>query len=679
MNLLEELQNTVAKAKTPEQAQKLLVDYLSSLDFSNEEMKRSGFSLVSHFLERVQKGEQLNLLETKAIVTTMFKIVMEDYGLKDIKIHFRDKTPEEKFVAAFYRDHDKSVTFFNDSQEFKDFMSGNLDLNTRLNILSNDIFRVVAHELRHAVQFRRLESNSIRPEDVNTRNFLMSKQFLSQQFSEIAPKYKRTNINKQLYSLNHDKFIYEIDANAAAHSETIYLLEELSPTLFEKQINQQRRYRDERLDKLKNSENIEWKHDTNPNNDVVNANHKASLVIDTVLPQLNSKDRKFLFEKNPILHMTYNPDGSKKSLEQVEREREANINRILVTGTPEDVKKQVPRIIRTYETAIESDPVLSFERCMKQIATLSWDGARYYSRGGENLEEKWDHAKVIAELNAAVKKAEKLASYIEEVDYKIVKQAFAKCKKDLEISKKTDQRSWMFYNEKRRAMYGIEREIMLNRDFRIIKERDRKEAAKKRMNEMQAKETIKKVFPNFNPQNIRFEGIANSSVLKEANNVEEKLLLMESLKQYMQDSAKYRQTKHKTPVVSQQDLYMAIRSFYNFEATDEQKQEFERKLKNGEIELLKNVYTEDGYLERKQELLPHATKKIESVTKEEIKQVKEQPLPAPKQEPQTTRQEEKEEFDEYGIKIPPKENGMKSANEIPLRNAQRQQNFERTM
>lgn len=171
--------------------------------------------------------------------------------------------------------------------------------------------------------------------------------------------------------------------------------------------------------------------------------------------------------------------------------------------------------------------------------------------------------------------------------------------------------------------------------------------------EKQAEEIIKKVFPNFTPQNtITREITKYSSVV--VDNAEQKLLLMESYKKYVQDCVKYRQTTHKIPRVSSQDLLAAIHDYYSFQLTDAQKQDFERKLKNGEIEILKNVYTDDGYLDKKREILPHATKKVEPAKKVEIKQGKQQPTPAPQKSPQT-RKQEKVEYDEYGVRILPKE------------------------
>ncbi len=650
MNLLEDLQKVIVKAKTPDQAEKIAVDYLTKLDFKDDNDKNDGLAFVSHLLGRVQNGESLNLLETKAMVMTLTKVIAYDFGLDNIKVKFRDKKPDEKLVAAYYVNQDRSVTFFNDSNEFLNFMSSNLSLNSRLNLFSQYIVRVVAHELRHAVQYDRLTAMGLKPEEITQREYLTGKQFLAQELSEIAPKYRRSDFYQNLYLGNHDNFIYELDADAAAHNETISILQDLSPVLFQNQMRVQSELRRECLNKLNHYDEIEWGHDTNPNNDLVNANHKASLVLDTVLPQINGRDRKNMFEENPILNITYNSDGSKKPLEQVERERDANINRLLVMGTPEEVKKKVPKIIRTYETAIESDPVLSFERCMRQIADLSWDGTRYYTRGGETLEERYDHAKVISELNAAVEKAKKLASYIEESDFKIIRHAFAKCNKDLELSKKTDLRSTMFYDEKRSAMFSIEQEIMKNRDFKNIMDQDKKEAAKRRMIQTQAEETLKKVFPNFTPQTIVFDEVAGG-LFKEANNVEQKLLLLESYKKYVQDSTKYRQTKHKMPEVSSSELLNAIFSLYDFQATDEQKQEFEKKLKAGEITPLKNIYSDDGYLELKQELLPHKPKEAEPVTAK-----KPEPAKAPEQsQPIKPLEEEKsepeEEYDEYGVKI----------------------------
>lgn len=704
MNLLEEIQKAIAKARTPDQAERLAVEYIAKLDMKNPDTRQQAVERCKQILSVVEDNREISSLDAKTLHSLITKIHLSDIGL-DIPFRYisRDEAVKKHNVSTttlgFYTPSSDSITFIDETvygflttraltEEFRDKSNPNKPQTegiklTKFNSIAEQI-QTICHECQHAIQKRTFEGLQL--DQMTTDGYIIDKQNATREcYLTATSKYGKNEI----YWDNHDEFYNELDADEKGYEQSLGLLRELSPSIYQTAVE---RFGFEKLrqtckEKKRSYEEVTWSHKTNPNNAPVSASHKASMIIDTILPQLSSSRRKDIFKEIPSLYITYNSDGSKKSLAQVEREREANINRLLVMGTPEEIKVKVPRIIRTYETAIESDPVLSFERCMKQIAELSWDGTRHYSRGGESLEEKYDHAKVIAELKAATEKAGELASYIEDCDYKIVKQAFAKCKRDLEISKKTDQRSWRFYNEKRRAMYGIESEIMKNRDFKIVKERDEREAAKKRMNEMQAEEIIKKVFPNFTPQNIIFEDVANGSLFKEADNVEQKLLLIESYKKYVQDCAKYRQTKHKLPQVSSQDLLAAIHNFYNFQYSDLQKQEFERKLKNGEIEILKNVYTDDGYLDRKQELLPHATKKVEPVTQEEIKQVKEQPTSAPQQAPQTRKQEEKEEFDEYGVRIPPKETQPTTrANDQAVRSAQeqqeehvRQQGYERSM
>ncbi len=45
------------------------------------------------------------------------------------------------------------------------------------------------------------------------------------------------------------------------------------------------------------------------------------------------------------------------------------------------------RVSKLYDSAIESDPLLSFEKCMRHIARLSWYEDRYFTNGG--LEVKY--------------------------------------------------------------------------------------------------------------------------------------------------------------------------------------------------------------------------------------------------------------------------------------------------
>ncbi len=59
-----------------------------------------------------------------------------------------------------------------------------------------------------------------------------------------------------------------------------------------------------------------------------------------------------------------------------------------MTSTPDkNVNVTAMRVSKLYDSAIESDPLLSFEKCMRHIARLSWDEDRYFTNGG--LEVKY--------------------------------------------------------------------------------------------------------------------------------------------------------------------------------------------------------------------------------------------------------------------------------------------------
>ncbi len=661
MDFIEEIQKAVAKAKTPEQAEEKVVELINKTDFSDSAIKQQSIIYIQDILENyIALNKPITSLQAKTMHCILCKQALTEQGVPDIKITYR-----KEGGSPCFRDDRKCIDFC-DNPEFSSVCSYTYLLKPYCKDIEKSeksrlayIARCIAdieHEARHAVQFIKMMPKTL--DEITPRSYLMAKQHIARMCSDVTDlKYNKNGLNAgKLYLENHEQFLYEVDAYYTGFKRALEKLKILSPKAYNVAITQERF--GEKLNNwninLESYNDIEWQHDTNPTDTGVKANHKASLIIDTILPNITSSHRKYYFQNYPTLHLTYNHDGSKKSLEQVEREREANINRILVTGTPEDVKKKVPKIIQIYETAIESDPVLSFERCMKQIAMLSWDGTRHYTNGVDTLEEKYDHAKVMAELKATTEKAKKLASYIEDSDYKIVKRIFSKCKRDLETSKKTDIKNSMFYGEKKLAMFKIKKEIMTNRDFKSIEENDRKIAAQKKMAQMQAEEIIKKVFPNFTPQNIIFESLTNGSLFKETNNVEQKLLLEESYKRYVKDLMKSSGKMQGQSFVTGGELLTAIKNYYNFEVTDEQRLEFERKLKNGEIKTLKNIYSDDGYSEQNLELLPHKTTTVEPEKQEENKQTR------PKQTTTFKPKEEKkhkdeEEYDEYGI-IKPKKN-----------------------
>ncbi len=691
MDLIEELKNI--ESKSPKQAQEKTVAFLSRVDFSDSNLSEQGTDYIRHILnDYIAVNKPITELQAITMHCILCKQSLTEQGLNDvsIKYHQADGNP------PYYRDDENSINFccnpvIDGSVCCKAYLldpyceNNEKSEKTRLGYFANRIM-ALEHEIRHTVQFTQKMESSL--DDATPNNYLMAKEHIARLCSLLpGGKYNKNNTN--LYSENHDQFLYEIDAYRTGYKRALDRLKTLSSRAYQVAITSERF--GEKLNKwnfdLEKYTEIEWKHDTNPNNSGVKANHKASLIIDTTLPKLSSKERSFCFQKYPILSLTYNADGSKKLLEQVEQERDANINELLVSTqvTPVEIQRKVPRIIKIYETAIESDPVLSFERCMKQIAELSWDSNRAYSgEQQQELEDKYNYSKVMKELRAIVEKAEKLATYIEEVDYKTVKQIFSKCKRDLKVSNMHDKNSQRFWLDKQNEMRKIERAIMLNRDFRLIEERDIKEAQKKRMEINQAEEILKKVFPGFEPHKMHFKGITKEGDIEAFNNVEEKLLLEESYKRYTKDViARAKKTKEPA-IVAGVELTTAIKTFYDFEVTEEQRQEFKRKLELGEITPLKNVYSDEGYFEFKQELKPHSSPITENETsqhkkteQEEDKQQQQQVTPendvtAKKQEERNgqTIKEEQTYVDEYGV-VRQKDDNLKNNHQEINRNFER--------
>lgn len=594
MNLIAELENEFknkGKKGTAEEQEKIALEFLSSLNFKDKDIQSQALEYVRHMLsDYVEKNEPVSPLETKMMYSMITKTSLAKLGLDDVKIEFRNRTDADRNAAAFYAHNNKTITFYNDvvcdKYEFLNSYPGVNGGDSRLDYFARQVM-VMEHEIAHAEQFNEIDKQIVNGNTITPRSYIIQQQSLARYFATaLNTKYYKKDAVDRLYWDNHDQFYYEIDADKQGIERMLEMTQTISPRMYEIAINEKRNSYLKTLNKknneLANYDEIKWKHDTNPNNGEVSASHKASLIIDTILPKLGRGQRKGFFEKYPALNVLYNEDGSKKSLEQVEKEKQAKIHDILVNGSDDNIQSDANGIANLYDTAIEGDALLSLERSLQHIARLTWGSDRYFTDGGNEV--KYSPKHIRKEMYDAKEKAMQIASTIEGVDAKNAKNLFAKYEKEAMNCKKSNDGSLRFYEDKKLALYNIQNAFYHNEEYKqTIKEQQEKqhqENLAKQQNKNHAQSVLKKVFPEFNPTSNIMDGE------QLVPNKHEKMMLMEACRQYLKSVPSIKGEDF-VPTVT---IRNAINDFYDFDLTQEDVDKFNSMLKEEKVELPKNRY-----------------------------------------------------------------------------------------
>lgn len=602
MRLIQELEREIAtKAKTTslEEKERIAVDFLSKVNFKDSSVRVQAIQHIQHLLrDKVEVNEALTSLDAKILHCLYVKMALSNAGLEDTPIHYRDKTVEDKNAEAYYYSGDKSLNFFNQSvcdQVYwlkpycKDVKKS---AQSRYNYLARQVF-VVEHEIQHILQYKEIEEHKTQ---ITPRTYIMVQQIVARDLSSTkGTKYFDESLDAdRLYDKNHDQFYYEIEADKFGIERTLKVLKSLSPLAYEIAIDEKQNSYVKNLSAKKHDlehycDEITWKHDTNPEDKQVLATHKASMIIGTVLPKLSSKQRKEYFETYPSLAIVFNEDGTRKTLDQVEQEKQNKINQLLINGTDRDVQQNATNIATIYDLAIESDAVLCFEKCLQHITRLTWDSDRYFTNNG--IEVKYNPSEIRKELSEATKKAKLIAGYIEDADAKKIKAVFTKYRKERN-DKITNMLNQRFYEDKVRALSEIEQEFYYNKEAkRTIKEdeeRIKKNREKKKMEKNKALEIIQTLFPKFDPNPHPYYILNEGEI---SNNVDELLMLMEAYKEYVKTIVRDSENiKTQADFLPAGELRKAIETLYDFEPTPEQLAQFQRDLKDGKIQVVNNKY-----------------------------------------------------------------------------------------
>lgn len=112
----------------------------------------------------------------------------------------------------------------------------------------------------------------------------------------------------------------------------------------------------------------------------------------------------------------------------------------------------------------------------------------------------------------------------------------------------------------------------------------------KKQAKIDAERVLRTVFPNFQINPIYYIGILNGAMVQETNNIEEKIKLIESYKQYRNMFAKLspeEKIKYPSPI----SVLNSIHLVYDFRVPEDKKVEFGEKAANNEIPLIDSILT----------------------------------------------------------------------------------------
>ena len=572
-----------------------IVSKICELDFTDSAVKQNVENFASHILNGKIGGQlKISRAQAKVLIASITKKTLVENGLNDTKIIIRPRTQNDS-GGAFYRNDDNSITFFEENicnqRQFLDKYSDNLErsMQGRYNEFNRQLF-VLNHEIEHAVQFTKIAKEMKGENSLDSASYIIQMQDCARRLSSLnGVKYRENGMSGLYDTKNHDQFYMELDADKAGYERTLKFLQKVCPKAYDLAVDERigwayKKKLEVTKAKLEEYHKETWTHGTNPNNGPVSAMHKTSMIIDSVLPQLGADDKKYVFQNWPAVGITHNEDGSRKTLEQVETEKQKAVSRV----NAEKGTAEADKLAKVYETAIEGDAVLSFEKCLQHIARLSSDSDRYFTDSGEEI--RYNKAKLFTELKETTEKASMLASYIEDQDAKLVKKTFARYQKEARHTKIRDMKTQLLSQEKKMALIKIENQIHHNRDIKKVEEKEQAEKETKRKELETAKETLKKVFPDFEPHPEIFE-FGEKDVIA-SNNTKEKALLQTAVRDYQKRLTKSKEFAQGNfvPIYQIRD---AIDRVYPFEFTPEDQKLVDSMLSSGEIKPIRHVFSEE--------------------------------------------------------------------------------------
>lgn len=583
---------------------KTLLENLDSIDFSDAENRKAAEGFVSNILNVKigRNNEQITDFQAVAMhyMIARFSIIDQGVSVDKINYSYREK---DTYGGAFYREADNSINFYFDNICHKRYFiepyakekEGDYGARGRLSYFLSQMM-ALNHELRHVEQFNGFHSVKT-VDDLTPERFLMMNECLAREFARVVgSKYQKKTYGNQvhadrLYRENHEEFLFEVDANKVGYEQALKFMKKLCPKGYEVALGKNEKYMEKISDltkKMHDYQQITWRHDTNPNEAGVRADHKAILIIDTIIPMMNAADRKYYFGKYPSLLISHYDNGKRKTLEAVENDRKRKIEDLIVNYNGKDKDARLANIGRLYETAIEGDPILSLENCLRHIAKLSYESDRYFTPSG--IEVKYSAKHISQEIKMAQQKAKALISYIEEADRKAVDRLLAKYEKEAVKDFKTFAGRHLA-EEKKLAFIALQHAARKNSALSEDRDNERIESFKQKQREDAAKEMLKKLFPEVPLQRYVFIAGADGQITAR-DNAEEKFLLLQAYSNLssMTANASVRAGLKDAGALTLMDVRDAINTVYPFEISKQANENFCNLQEIGDITPFKSVF-----------------------------------------------------------------------------------------
>lgn len=602
--------------KSADEMEIAIVEFLNSADFSNDEVVDVCLTHSKRIIAEVEQNKPITAFDAKVLYCMLAKIELQKLGLPQVKVNFVDRRAEGDTAGAFYNPSTDSVNFYNSNVAnvldllkpcFKgDGHGGALPYpERRLEYLADELFKM-EHEIEHASQWKKMREADSEPKKLTGPVYLQLRQHFARiiSYNEWS-KYQQGEAKKEdIYKKNHDEFIYEIEADKMGLVRVKKLLAELNPTMFRVGYGKDEREKLEtKTSQLENYDKITWNHSTNPNNGLVSANYKASMIIDSTMsfamqhPQLLQQ----IFKEYPFIALTHNPDGSKKSLQQIEAEFSDKITEAN-NGSLEGFDR-VGKLKALYESVVESDAVLSFERCLENAFSVSAKSEEYTTRGGMKVKSSKFSAKYA--VYTARKKLEELASYIETEDIKRIEKIL----KDYEMKireaqyderiidtstltkpEQLEHRNEMqLYLDKLDLFKWVGFSLHANRDYKAIKTEETTKMVAEREKIRKANEVLQTVFPGFTAQPVCYEFNETGTVPIVVENTAEKFIVARSFEGFRSKYAKIFYSLNPEERIPLETIKRAIETVYNFQLKPEEVERFEEQLKNGDLQLIPDM------------------------------------------------------------------------------------------
>ena len=604
MNLIEEINKRLGNmlGASQEKKEEVVVKFLHTLNFSDPEHRSQAESFSKSFLKHLEHNTRVSRIMAKTVHCMLARISLYDLGVQDVEVKYRDKTPEDAGDA--YYTHSKTkpyITYFNQNVANEDELLSPSYLNhqdktfggkSRLEYFAKQIY-AMEHENQHILQYRSVDAAESGKIEITPETYLLSKQILVRNISNSlqGKHFEKGKNPNRLYNENHEVFLMEIDANKAGYERSLDRIRKLNKTAYEQATSEKGgrfliKLKNEK-EKLEDQSSVRWEHTTNPSSEPVVAHHKASMVLAYTLAIMPQKQRAEAFKMFPSLAITFSSSGKRKSLQQIEKEKNKKIDEIFKDYPESEIQNKLSNLSKLYETAIESDPVLSLERSLEHISKINYEAESYHTEGGDEI--KYSPQRLGTEIKAVTKKAKDCAIAIEAFGYDDVNAIFAKYKRQVMKPKVKDWQSASLFQEKKLALYSVESTLYSkNTTIKNIKTKKNQKKSKENQERQEYIRKIQTVFPGFTPSPVLSVGLRAKRPIVTDNNIE-KLLLIESYKKY---SKFFRENKLKADgekIISPIDLSNAIRRIYTGIESPYDEEELSNKLESGEMNILESA------------------------------------------------------------------------------------------